>query len=383
MTVVFVTNSLNHHQQPVADEMFSIFGEGYRFVEIGELSADRKQLGWETLQRPSYLTHYDLSNRDNRIELRQLLFDATVVIIGAAPIKIVSQRLKAGKLTFRYSERLYKSQSRYLKIPLYFVQGLVNRGLKILCASAYAAMDYSITKSFSGQYYKWGYFPPLYEYPEGVHSHRRPILEVQQQGVSILWVARLITWKHPEYMIELAKFLSRRNYKYTISIIGVGPLESELRESIAKNELEGKIELLGAMSPSRVRAYMEKSDVFLFTSDRHEGWGAVLNEAMNSGCAVVANGEIGSVPFLIKNGYSGLIFNNGDVQQMGELVSHLMEDLPTMRALGENAYRTISKTWNAHTAVKNFILLVDSFLNGSPLTIDSSEPCSVAEVLDK
>jgi glycosyltransferase involved in cell wall biosynthesis len=41
--------------------------------------------------------------------------------------------------------------------------------------------------------------------------------------------------------------------------------------------------------------------VFIFTSDRNEGWGAVLNEAMGSGCAVVAADLIGSVPYLIEH----------------------------------------------------------------------------------
>ena len=47
---------------------------------------------------------------------------------------------------------------------------------------------------------------------------------------------------------------------------------------------------------------MEKSEIFLFTSDKGEGWGAVLNESMNSACAVVASHAIGSVPFLLKDG---------------------------------------------------------------------------------
>ena len=34
---------------------------------------------------------------------------------------------------------------------------------------------------------------------------------------------------------------------------------------------------------------MEQADIYLFTSDRNEGWGAVANEAMNSACAMVAD----------------------------------------------------------------------------------------------
>jgi hypothetical protein len=37
------------------------------------------------------------------------------------------------------------------------------------------------------------------------------------------------------------------------------------------------------MPPEEVRVHMEQSNIYLFTSDFGEGWGAVLNEAMNSG----------------------------------------------------------------------------------------------------
>jgi glycosyltransferase involved in cell wall biosynthesis len=61
------------------------------------------------------------------------------------------------------------------------------------------------------------------------------------------------------------------------------------------------------MAPEAVRDHMEAADIFLFTSDFNEGWGAVLNESMNSACAVVASHAIGSVPFLLKDGENGFI----------------------------------------------------------------------------
>ena len=45
---------------------------------------------------------------------------------------------------------------------------------------------------------------------------------------------------------------------------------------------------------------MEESEIYLVTSDRKEGWGAVVNEAMNSGCAVVADHMIGAAPWMIR-----------------------------------------------------------------------------------
>ena len=79
---------------------------------------------------------------------------------------------------------------------------------------------------------------------------------------------------------------------------------------IREKKLEDCVHMLGAMSPDEVRKHMEQANIFLFTSDRNEGWGAVLNEAMNSGCAVVASHAIGSVPYLIKNGNNGYIYEN-------------------------------------------------------------------------
>ena len=104
---------------------------------------------------------------------------------------------------------------------------------------------------------------------------------------SILWAGRLIGWKHPDASIELAASLKEKGYFFRMSVIGNGEMEAQLHEMIRRKGVEDCVEMLGAMSPDEVRAHMERADVFLFTSDFNEGWGAVLNESMNSGCAVV------------------------------------------------------------------------------------------------
>ncbi len=97
---------------------------------------------------------------------------------------------------------------------------------------------------------------------------------------------------------------------------------------------------------------MEKSDIYLVTSDRQEGWGAVVNEAMNSGCAVVANHMIGAVPFLIKHGKNGLIYQDGRKEALFRLTCQLLQDRDYCRRLGEAALDTITKEWNAENAAE-------------------------------
>ena len=139
--------------------------------------------------------------------------------------------------------------------------------------------------------------------------------------------------------------------------------------------------MLGAMPPEAVREHMEKAEIFLFTSDFNEGWGAVLNESMNSGCAVVASHAIGSVPFLIRDGENGLIYRNGDDDGLYKRVTRLIDDPALRDRLGRNAYRTLADTWNAETAAERFLQLSQALLDGKSPELFDEGPCSRAAVL--
>ena len=168
-----------------------------------------------------------------------------------------------------------------------------------------------------------------------------------------------------------------------MSIIGKGEMEAKLHEMIRRKGVEDCVEMLGAMSPDEVRSHMERADVFLFTSDFNEGWGAVLNESMNSGCAVVASHAIGSVPFLIRDGENGLIYENGNQRQLEERVESLIRNSGYRKKLGVNAYESIVNTWNADAAAERFIALSQALLNGKAAdSIFKEGPCSRATIIN-
>ena len=109
---------------------------------------------------------------------------------------------------------------------------------------------------------------------------------------------------------------------------------------------------------------MEESDIFLFTSNHLEGWGAVLNESMNSACAVVAGSGIGAVPFLIRHGQNGLVFQNECYREFQEQVLLLCEDENLRKTLGVNAYQTMIGEWNPETAADRLYRFCEGLLNG-------------------
>ena len=167
-----------------------------------------------------------------------------------------------------------------------------------------------------------------------------------------------------------------------MSMIGNGEMEMQLHDMIREKGLEDCVEMLGAMPPEEVRRHMEKADIYLFTSDFNEGWGAVLNESMNSGCAVVASHAIGSVPFLIKNGENGLIYENGNQLDLEKQVLRLLEDGAFRKKIAENAYETMINLWNAETAAERFLTLAEKLLkNENTDSLFRDGPCSKATIL--
>ena len=203
-----------------------------------------------------------------------------------------------------------------------------------------------------------------------------------REDVSILWVGRLIGLKHPELAIMVAKKLKDAEISFHMEIIGIGPLEEKLKRMISEYKLNEYIDMLGSMPHTDVRKHMENAHIFLFTSDRGEGWGAVLNESMNSACAVVASPVIGASPYLIKEGINGLFFRDRDAESLYEKVLWLIKHPKERIQMGKQAYFTITEEWSAKKAANNLIQLIKDINLGKISSIENG-PCSCAPYLKR
>jgi len=378
MKVTFFSNFFNDHQIPLCNELYNSLGTDFTFVSSEKFDMDRLEIGFinRSIEFP-YVLDLNL-NHENEVQALKLGYESDIVIIGSASEKFIEKRLKDNKLTIRYSERFFKQGVWRLIDPRVLKYNLLkhtinrNKNLHVLCASAYTALDSKFIFSYPNKTYKWGYFPEFKTY-----NMNELFSKKNNKVIELLWVGRFINLKHPEKAIKIAKKLRDNEYCFKLRFIGSGALEIKLRYLVSKYSLDNNIEFLGPMPPVKVREYMEKSNIFLFTSDYNEGWGVVLNEAMNSGCAIVASHAIGSVPFLIKNNSNGLIYKNSSLNGMFKQVKRLIENRDLCIKLGEEAYRTISSEWNAHIAAHRMLSLFEALLSNKEYIIDSG-PCSKA-----
>lgn len=381
MKITFVSNYLNHHQIPFCLAMNELCQGSFRFVSMEPMEEERLQLGW------AFDTVYDFEVKawqdEAKMKLaKQLIDDSDVVLFGGnSYAKHIRERILKNKLTFLYSERVFKKGVFRAVSPRgqYYMRRdntrYQNNNLYLLSASAYAPYDFSLVGAYKNKAFKWGYFPKTYTYDINTLLQTK-----NNRKIQILWAARFISWKHPNTTIKLAKMLKKNGYEFEMNLIGVGPLENKIRESIKKNDLTDCVSMLGSMSPQEVRSNMEKANIFLITSDYNEGWGAVLNEAMNSACAVVTSHAIGAAPYLIKHKTNGLIFKSGNVKDLYNQVKSLIENPQLRENVSVNAYKTITETWNAENAAKNLFEISSCLLSKNKPFI-SNGPCSSAKII--
>lgn len=339
-------------------------------------------MGWHAAEQPEYVRRY----YEEPESCSQLISDSDIVLFGGTDDEsYIRERLAAGKPVIRISERLYKTGQWKAVSPRGLKKKYVDHTryrraqVYLLCAGAYVASDFHIVRAYPDKMLRWGYFPETKRYDADSLLARKGYGE--RKIPYILWAARMIDWKHPELAIEAARYLKERRHDFHMDIIGDGELRRETEELLERYELKEKVSLLGYQTPEEIRRYMEKADIFLFTSDRQEGWGAVANEAMNSGCALVADHMIGAAPYLIQNGKNGFLYRDGNREQLFALAERLVQDRQLCGRLGRQAYETVTRLWNAENAAESLIRIMQDILQGREISPMAEGPCSKAPLL--
>jgi glycosyltransferase involved in cell wall biosynthesis len=243
----------------------------------------------------------------------------------------------------------------------------------MLCASAYTAKDVNTIGAYKNKCFKWGYFTNVDNF--AVEAPNRTLLTTESTAY-IMWCARFLKLKHPELPVKLAARLKNKGYKFVIDMFGSGE-ELENTKSLAKKlDVEDVVRFCGNRPNDEILIEMSKHDIFLFTSDKNEGWGAVLNEAMSCGCAVVGSNQIGSVPFLIEDGVNGLIFKSENLDSLEEKVLELFNNPARIGEISINASKTMKEVWSPKNAAKQFLNLVEALISADEHAIPLSGPCS-------
>ncbi len=377
--IVFVSNFLNHHQFPVASILYEKTDGQYRFIETEPMPDWIKKGGYSEYENLPWLIR-SWKSKETLTEAERLVENADVVVFcNNLFLPVIRKRLEAGRLTFDFGERWLKRglvnllSPRLLKAQYYYHRYFYNKPLYRLNSSAYAANDFKLMHSFKDKMYKWGYFTVV---PD-LDVER--IIEVRKENpkLKILAVARFLVLKHPELAVQAAARLMAKGYDFEINMYGSGPEEERIKKLIKTLGVEDYVFLKGNLPNAEILKQMQSHDMFIFTSDKNEGWGAVINEAMGNACPVVGSDAVGSVPFLIEDGKNGLIFKSEDIDDFTAKIELLLQSRELREDFARKAYSTMKNIWSPLNAAESFLQLVGDLNQGLDSTVTFG-PCSKA-----
>lgn len=375
MIVVFFWNYLNHHQLPVADAMYDLLGDNFRFVAT--LPRDEKELkgGVDYSNRPYCV----LAGESDEVHKRALMYAevADVCVFGACSQEYAVHRatLTPEALSFECGERWLKRGWLNVLSPVLrqwwmnYMRYYRKANFHKLCSSAFAAQDDEKLGCYKGRHYKWAYFTSVPETCSKCFNC--------STVVRLMWCARFLKLKHPVLPVLMASRLKEEGYSFVLDFYGDGEELEPTRKLTEDLELTGCVKFHGAVPNKQVLEAMQEHDIFLFTSDRLEGWGAVVNEALSNGCAVVGSDAIGSVPYLIKDGVNGYKFKSGDVDSLCEKVKCLIGNRELLQKMQTNAVNQMQDVWSPANAAKSLLQLIEDLQNGKDTSVKEG-PCSKA-----
>ena len=368
MKIVFVSDYLNFHQTALCDCLHSISDT---FYFISGYSGEGQKSYKGKVER-DYVIYYS----KEPARAKEEIMSADAVIFGACPSGLVKMRMKENKLSFVFSERVFKkSVLQFLKpenkkiISNRFLD-FKDKNFYVLAASAFLPYDLSLYNFPSEKIFKWGYFP------ETIKTDK-----TEKIDNSILFAGRFLDWKHTDTVIETAKLLQKDKMKFRVSIVGAGPEKEKLHALVNKYNLSDCVEFLGLKNHDEVLKLMSLHQIFMFTSSFKEGWGAVLNEAMSNGCAIVASSAAGSTPYLVNHNENGMIYEYGNYKNAYKAVKELLNDKEKTEKLGNNAKITIENEYSSEIAAERFVNAVKEFYSNGSITPQKSGVLSGVEIL--
>lgn len=152
---------------------------------------------------------------------------------------------------------------------------------------------------------------------------------------------------------------------FHLRIAGKGRHEIELKNALAGEVAEGRVEFVGSLKPAAVPDFLKATDVFLFTS-HFEGCPNALLEAMMAGAVPVSWHLNGITDFVIADGQSGLLCETGDTVSFANQIATLHHDRMKLDAMHGNASAIARQRFSNDVACGAYAELFHSVMEKEP-----------------
>lgn len=374
MRILQVNNIVSHHQLPFATELMQLVGkENFLYAALGRPDSERVRNGWITEYTEEWIIHPNESTYEFK-KYEDFWMNADIVICAERLIERMQDRLDRGKICFYMSERWWKPpigiarliHPNFFKMSLAFKKLSKSECFHYLPIGPFAAKDMRLLIGTKSSKWSWGYLTELPE-SENLKNSKR-----FSDPVSILWVGRMLKLKRVDLLIKALAGLQRGGKEFKLTLVGDGPERKNL-EKLASKLLDNTFYEFKDFIPStEVLALMSNFDVYVLPSNAYEGWGAVVNEAMSVGCAVIASDKTGAGATLIDSGTNGLLFKSGCYNSLYNALNEIFTNQELIDKFSKAGRHTIETEWNPKSAAEKIFELSNALLNNEKFIAPNS-----------
>jgi glycosyltransferase involved in cell wall biosynthesis len=149
---------------------------------------------------------------------------------------------------------------------------------------------------------------------------------------ALIFVGRLVSDKGCSLLLKALVELGKLGMFPTLTIVGTGPEESNLRGQVEKEGLRAKVDFVGRKSGGELANILNCHRVLVVPSLWQEPFGIVALEGIACGCVVVGSSGGGLSGAI---GRCGITFENGDVKGLVAALMKVLEDSEYCASFGE------------------------------------------------
>ena len=253
-----------------------------------------------------------------------------------------------------------KRRSVFKRLLLNFIikpisELLIYKAKGFLAVSIFAENYFKSLRVKPEKIYRFGYF---------LNVRKFDFVKTNPTIIQLIFVGQLIERKGIFTLLKAIENLAKTTQNFHLNILGNGILEEQIKQYIQIYHLENFITLQGVINSENVAQYIQKSDLLILPSI-FDGWGIVINEALQSHVPVLISDQCGAKE-LIKHEQNGLIFEAQNVESLGKQLLKFLQFSSEEKAKMKSKTIEISKKIEISQVVN---YLVDCLTHTDNLTL--------------
>jgi glycosyltransferase involved in cell wall biosynthesis len=315
-SIWFWQRSLSPHIAYVASEI-KILGVEVIYVVNELISSDRKKIGWK---RPAKLLFSKLVIEKVVNSLTRLIKSASVDsvhicqglrgnnLIGVVQKELAKKKIKQWLVLEKVEEKFFSKITKRIiyRWLLYYSRN----NIEGILAIGHKSKNWYIARGVkSDKIYPFAYF-----LSDSILKTKK-----SRKNYSVfrfIFVGQLIERKRVDFLIRgLSTLIDKIDFE--LEIIGEGPLRSEL-QLLANTLIPGRVNWLKKIPLEEVPQRIANADCLVLPS-RHDGWGAVVSEALMVGTPVICSDECGSSEIVTASG-TGSVFQKDNFKEFSSIL---------------------------------------------------------------